>query len=151
MLQIPSVNDYDTRQASYRGSVSVRITKKPTAARGGFDLVAKCVDPETGRVDTVRIACWLSDAAFRNLDAAACAYAAVEAHLLARSPGDVARLNQDLVDALRSGGAGRERSRTGNPVLLARWLTMSPPEGVAAAGLRALLARHRLEIDPARA
>lgn len=152
MLPIQQANDNDLRQTRKPGSVSVRLAKRPTGARGGFDLVARCVDPETGRVDTIRLASWISDAALRDLNRAARAYSAVEAQLLAVSPGDVARFNQDLVEGLRAAASASrtERLRHENPVLVARWHPSPLAEGIATSGLRALLAHHGLEdrLDP---
>lgn len=146
-IHVP-VTTNDIIQARNQATISVQGARGGTGGRGGVELVARCVDPTTGHVNTFRIALWVSDAVRRNFDVAANAYAAIEAQLLARSPGDVARFNQDLVDALRA-EAQPTRARAANPVLTIRWDPAPVAEGVAASGLQALLVRHGL--DTARA
>jgi hypothetical protein len=141
---IPSVRDVTAPRE--KSSVRVQSARGGAGGRGAVELVAQCVDPHTGHVDTFRIALWVSDAGRRDFALAAHAYSAIEAHLLARSPGDLARFNQDLVEAMRAcARPGKRRQLVHNPVLAREWGPSAgepPARQAGSPGLRALLESH---------
>lgn len=139
-----------SRALAERNSGSVRIQKSrssfASAGRNAVELVAQSVDPQTGQVQTFRIALWVADACARDIGTAVQAYAALESHLLARGTGELDRFNQDLVQAMQTEAAsGRRRYLVCNPILAQAW----DPSGACnepASGLRALLERHGLAL-----
>ena len=130
------------------------------------DLVGQATDARTGQVDTKALGRWVADAARRDLAAASQAQAAIEQHLLASGRvGDVARFNQDVVQAASNplptpgglAGAGQGMLQQGsqllvdNPILVKRWESTTSRwtgQGGFTSGLQDLLARNGIEFTP---
>lgn len=127
------------------------------------DLILRATDARTGMVDTRQLGQWVADAATQDFDAASQAHAAIEAQLLAQSPGEAARFNADVA-AASSGSfgisgiwaAGQGLAARGsqllidNPILTKRWESTTSAwtgQGGFTPGLRQLLAGHGIEFQ----
>lgn len=128
------------------------------------ELIGQATDPRTGHVDTALLGHWVADAARHDMAAASQAHAAIEEQLAARSPGDAARFNHDVVQAAQQwhapGGlwaAGQQWAHTGrqllvdNPILTKRWestVSAWTGRGGFTQGLEQLLQSHGIEVVP---
>jgi len=127
------------------------------------DLIAQAADPNTGALDTRRLAGWVAEASVKDFDSAAQAHASIEKELIAQGRvGDLSRFNQDVVTAtaeLAPNGlwaAGQAMASQGkhllvdNPILIKRWEnTTSAWTGRSgfSSPLRELLTSHGIEFN----
>jgi hypothetical protein len=153
--------------ACQSSSASLRLQPAHSSGKSArayaIELIEETIDPQTGHVDVRTIATWVAGAGVIDFAVAAQAYSAIEEQLLCRSPADVARFNQDIVEAARRlpapgglrGALGVEKrlTRKQNPVLAKPWeATPGKRTGPPAftAGLQTLLESHGIRVAPAR-
>lgn len=149
-----------TSSASEASLSSVEDDLSTTTDSPASDLVDQATDPHTGVVDTPCLAGWIAKAAPHDAEAASAAHAAIEGELLARSPADAARFNEDIVTAfgLTLWGGGQGLVRGGgdvlaqNPILTKVWEPTRSAwtgKGGFTPGLEQLLRSNGIEIAPA--